>query len=95
MPANGDKLEGKTPRHLRSPEERPKLDGFAGAARGRRSAMAQRDQRRRELRFVTAFMKASILQLLHEKQLVAGNTNSSIQALGEKYCSEILEMAAE
>lgn len=52
-------------------------------------------QQRRELRFVTVFMKASILQLLHEKQLVAGNTNSSIQALGEKYCSEILKMAAE
>lgn len=51
-------------------------------------------QQRRELRFVTVFMKGSILQLLHEKQLVAGNTNSSIQALGEKYCSEILKMAA-
>ena len=52
-------------------------------------------QQRRELRFVTVFMKGSILRLLHEKQLVAGNTNSSIQALGEKYCSEILKMAAE
>lgn len=52
-------------------------------------------QLRRELRLVTVVMKGSILDVLLQNQLLAGNTNSSIQALGEKYGSEILKIAAQ